>query len=151
MNRDLIGSLAFLALGAAGLYWAAELPFGTASVPGPAMQPVALSVLIMVLALVHGVRALRRRTAGVADAAPQGSGYRRVLLAVACLAVYVAVMGAVGFALSTFLCMWALYALAAEHPLGWRPALASAVLTGATIVLFSVLLEVRTPTGTLWH
>jgi len=150
MNRDLIGSLAFLALGAAGLYWAHDLPFGTASVPGPAMQPVALSVLIMALSAVHGVRALRRRAAGPAGSA-LGVGYRRVVLAVICLAVYVAVMSALGFALSTFLCMWALYALAAEHPRGWQPAVAAAVLTAATMFLFGVLLKVHTPAGTLWN
>jgi uncharacterized BrkB/YihY/UPF0761 family membrane protein len=151
MNRDLIGSLAFLALGAAGLYWARDLPFGTASVPGPAMQPVALSVLIMVLAAVHGVRALRLRASGAAAQPPLGAGYRRVLLAVICLAVYVAAMGVLGFALSTFLCMWALYALAADHPLGWQPALAGAILTAATVLLFGVLLKVHTPAGTLWN
>jgi hypothetical protein len=153
MNRDLVGSLVFLALGAAGLHGALDLPFGSASVPGPAMQPAALSILIMGLALVNGARALGRRGAAAAssDAPRDDGGYQRVALAVVCLALYVAVMGLIGFPLATFLCMWALYALAAEHPFSWRPPLASAVLTAVTVILFSVLLEVRTPAGTLWN
>lgn len=153
MNRDIAGSLVFLALGGAGLYGALDLPFGSASVPGPAMQPVALSVLIIALALLHGARALRRRgAAATSRPAPRvAGGYRRVFLAVICLAIYVAAMGVIGFTLATFLCTWALYALAAEHPFGWQPPVAGAALTAATIILFSVLLDVRMPVGTLWN
>lgn len=153
MNRDLVGSLVFCALGGAGLYGALDLPFGSASVPGPAMQPAALSTLILGLAALQAVRALRKHEPRIArtDAAPDPAGYRRVGSAALCLAVYVWALGLVGFPIATFVCMWALYALAAEHPFGWRPPVASAILTAATVVLFGRLLDVRMPAGTLWQ
>ncbi|UCE31790.1 MAG: hypothetical protein JSW68_02250, partial [Burkholderiales bacterium] len=67
-GRELVGALVFLALGAAGLYWAVDLPFGDARLPGPAMLPSTLSALIIVFAAVHLARALRRMRAGAGSA-----------------------------------------------------------------------------------
>jgi len=172
LNRELTGALVFVAVGAAGLFWAADLPFGNASLPGPAMLPTALSVLIVAIAAVQVLRAVRRgarpRAAdvgrGLADPGRDGArdarfapapppalqGYRRVALAAALLAVYVPALRPLGFVVATFFCMSALYAIADERPFRLRPLVSGALLTAVTYLLFRILLGVPLPDGTLW-
>ncbi len=172
MNRELTGGLVFLAVGAAGLFWATDLPFGNASLPGPAMLPSALSALMIAFAGMLALRALRRGAGPHSDAARSGpvdrgvggvadtlaapsppspqAGYRRVALAAALLAAYVPALRPLGFVGTTFVCMSALYAIADKQPFGLRPVISGAILTAATYVLFRVLLDVPLPEGTLW-
>lgn len=153
--RDLIGAAAFIAVGVAGLATLGELPFGSASLPGPAMLPSVLSALIIVLAAVHMVRALRGRTTAAAVIAPEAgsdvaaprAALLRVAGAVAIIGAWVLAARPLGFLAATALAMSALYALGGGRLA--RAVLAGVVLTVTTWVLFGVLLDVPLPRSSL--
>ncbi|UCE32094.1 MAG: tripartite tricarboxylate transporter TctB family protein, partial [Burkholderiales bacterium] len=78
------------------------------------------------------------------------SRFRRVGEAALLIALYVALLRPLGFMVTTFVCMSALYLIADERGFGLRPFGSGAVLTAVTYVLFKSLLEVPLPAGTLW-
>lgn len=154
--RDLIGGAAFIAVGAAGLLGLGDLPFGSSRLPGPAMLPTALSVLIIVLAAVHVVRAVRDGAPVTAPAAAptlgRAVGVRRAALlrvagAVVIIAAWVFAARPLGYPAATALAMSGLYALGGGGPV--RALLAGMVLMLATWLLFGVLLGVPLPSASL--
>jgi hypothetical protein len=56
--QDFGAAAVFVAIGAAGLYFASDLSFGTASRMGPGYFPTLLSAVIVLIGLVLGVKAL---------------------------------------------------------------------------------------------
>lgn len=56
--QDFGAAAVFVAIGAAGLYFASDLSFGTASRMGPGYFPVLLSAIILLIGLIVGAKAL---------------------------------------------------------------------------------------------
>ncbi len=56
--QDFGAAVVFVLIGAAGLYFAGELAFGSAARMGPGFFPTVLSALILVIGVIVGVRAL---------------------------------------------------------------------------------------------
>ena len=56
--QDLGAGLVFMLIGLAGLYFGSELAFGTASRMGPGYFPTVLSILILAIGIIVGLRGL---------------------------------------------------------------------------------------------
>jgi hypothetical protein len=56
--QDLGAAIVFVVIGAAGLYFASDLAFGTAARMGPGYFPTMLSASILLIGLIVGVKAL---------------------------------------------------------------------------------------------
>src|SRR6185436_17392759 len=56
--QDFGAAAVFVAIGVAGLYFASDLSFGTASRMGPGYFPMLLSAVILLIGLIVGVKAL---------------------------------------------------------------------------------------------
>jgi hypothetical protein len=57
--QDFGAAIVFIAIGVAGLYFAGDLAFGTASRMGPGYFPVMLSAIILLIGVIVGIRALK--------------------------------------------------------------------------------------------
>lgn len=94
---DAAGGAALLALSLFAAWGARELPFGTVARPGAGFFPLALAGLLLALGAVIFGRGLRPALAVRSQLWPEASGRRRVLLMVAGLLVFVAIVETVGY------------------------------------------------------
>jgi putative tricarboxylic transport membrane protein len=142
IRRDTIAAAAVLGLGASVVAGAARLPFGGVHNPGPGFFPLWLG---LVLVLLGGILAIQAAVSRAATGRASGRPLK-VLVLLATLSVYVALLEPLGYAAATFLLV--LFMLRGLEPHRWLVALAVAVLAaGGSYVLFAVWLGVPLPPG----
>jgi putative tricarboxylic transport membrane protein len=133
-------AVALALLGAFAAWEASRMPSGTAALPGPAMMPMAVGVLLALAAI--GVIAFR--SAGVPSDDPVALGNRSIVLAVAAIVVAGLLFERVGFlvtsSLFVFTLLWSLSALG-----WWRSLIAAVVASLVARSFFQDLLNVRLP------
>ncbi|SNT38249.1 putative tricarboxylic transport membrane protein [Asanoa hainanensis] len=136
---NLVIALIVVVLGGAALAGSLSLGVGTPSAPGPGTWPALVSTALVILGLVLAARA--RRTD---DAERFTRAGLLVVAAVASMAVFVAVVGEIGFEIPTALLafLWLRF-LGRES---WRTSTAlSLLLTIAAYLLFVGALDVTIP------
>lgn len=148
MHRDRIVGLITTILGAV-------VAFGTTQIadsnmpgdPGPKIFPFICAGIL----LVCGVILLVRKPAGEAKPFLQGQEIKRFLTIIALIAVYIALMWAIGFSIPTFLMvlvMCLMFGRDAKVPL-WQAAVYALLVTGVLYVAFVMALHLRLPVGSL--
>jgi len=144
-KRDIGVAALTLIFGAAAAYESAKLPFGTVHNPGQGFVPWWTSVVIILLALILLMRALRLRS----SAAREKSGrITRVAALLVVLAAYSFLLDPLGYPLCTFLLV--LFMLRATDPQRWTVALGMALITAVgSHIVFAVWLGVPLPRGPL--
>ena len=143
VRRDAVTAAAALAFGAAVLYEASKLPFGTVHNPGQGFFPWWTSAVIVLLALILLVQALRSRSSN----AHEGPGrIVKVAALLIVLAAYTFLLEPLGYMLSTFLLV--LFMLRGIDPQRWTVALGVAAMTAiGSYVVFAIWLSVPLPRG----
>jgi putative tricarboxylic transport membrane protein len=148
-------AIALLALGAITAALSLQLPLGTLRLPGSGLFPLALGLLLALLATVQLARLLLARRAAAAAApaqpatppqpvAPDGAT-RRVALFMATVAVATALLQVVGYVVSSLLLMLGLLWVLGVR---WRVAVPVAVVSAAcSHVLFVLWLKIPMPPG----
>jgi putative tricarboxylic transport membrane protein len=144
-GREATVAAAALAFGAAALYEASKLPFGTVHNPGQGFFPRWTGAVIVLLALILLFQALRSRS----SAAREHSGrIAKVVLLLIVLAGYTFLLEPLGYMPCTFLLV--LFMLRATDPQRWTVALGMAAVTAVgTYVVFAMWLSVPLPRGPL--
>ena len=134
-------AIALLLLGVSAAWEAARMPFGTPGLPGPAMVPMALGVLIAVSSVGLIVWRVRVRPA---DDDVIAIGHRRITLAVTAILAAGFLFERAGFLVTSTLLLFVL--LWSLSPLGWwRSLLAAVAARVAARYLFQNLLNVQLP------
>ena len=145
VRRNAIVAAVALAVGAAALWESSKLRFGTIHSPGPGFFPWWTSALIVVLALILALQALRSRSSAVGE----GSGrIAKVALLLIALSAYTFLLDPLGYLICTFLLV--LFMLRVTDPQRWTVTLSMALITAVgSYVVFAVWLSVPLPRGTL--
>jgi putative tricarboxylic transport membrane protein len=104
--------------------------------PGPGVLPVALGVIIVVLAAISFVRAEVRQI--------ELPNLRRILVILGALIVYAALLEPLGYIIATTVLLAVLLMAFAERRRWWQP-MAALVVAGGTYALFRLLLSVPLP------
>ena len=101
---DVIVGIFYTALGVAVIYLAKQLPKSRVMKIGPDFMPMVIGVLIVFLALMLLISAVKnfKANAAKAEAMPADtSDYKRVLASLVLVVIYVNILAPVGFILST--------------------------------------------------
>jgi hypothetical protein len=141
-------ALVFLTLGGAYLWIALGFPMGSAARPGPGLFPVAVGVLICVVAMAMVVRAATEPATRGERATVEADARARVAVTAAALVGFCLALPYLGYAVASFVFV----ALLLKWLGGgrWVAAIAIALATTAvSYVLFSALLGVPLPRGPL--
>lgn len=143
MNADRASGVVLFLFALAVGWEARKLPFGTVNAPDSGFFPLSLAVA---LALLSGLVVLSTWLPETAAAAmPSWQGCGRVVVAVATLGAYVAVINRLGYLLATTLVM--LLLLRGVERLKWGVSLAVTVVSVVTSYLLFRRLGVPLPSG----
>jgi Tripartite tricarboxylate transporter TctB family len=125
--QDLGAGLVFVLIGLAGLYFGRELAFGTAARMGPGYFPILLSMLILAIGIIVGIR-------GLATEGPpiERVQLRPIAMIIAAILVFGVLIDVIGLALTALL----LTVLAAYARRDVK--LTETILLGAGLALFTV-------------
>jgi hypothetical protein len=133
-------AIALLLLGAFAAFEATKMPFGTAALPGPAMMPLALGILLILTSAT--LVALQIRSPVAIEMVPLGN--RHVALAVVAIVAAGLVFERAGFLITSTAFLFAM--LVALSSLGWwRSLLAAIAASIAAQLFFDKLLGVMLP------
>ena len=154
-KKEEIGvTIFFILIGLTYLLAATRYSVGEISNLGPGFTPRLLGVVFLILSgylLVTGL--IGRQEEGgkkfQTDPEPGGNAFAQVALVTLILALYVAVMNFIGFALSTFLAV--IFCSRFMGLEGWRkPALLGVGTVVLTLLLFVFFLDIPLPAGGIW-
>jgi hypothetical protein len=152
MRKDLLASAGLLGIAAAYYLASRDIPTSTLEDEvGPTGLPMVLTVLLAILALALGARALAmpvREKAPKEDAEPEAT-WPRAMGMLALGPFYIAVATVLGYAPALFVLLLAVMAYEGLRP-SWR--MFAVALGGAAFfyVLFDIVLGVRQPEGMLF-
>ncbi len=119
--------------------------YGT-GVPGPGLWPMAVAALMLIAGIMLLVKALRTKPEEDTPIAIWSDGTKRVYITMAILVVYVAVLGILGFLLSSFIMLFIFIQwFARKNPL--ITAVISALATFISYAVFKFLLNVPVDFG----
>lgn len=146
---NIISSVIVMAIGIYVLVVCAGYPtaeaYGT-GVPGPGLWPMAVAGLMVIAAAALLVKALRTKPEDDTPVVMWTEGTKRVYITMAALVVYVAVLGFLGFLISTAVMLFGFIQwFARKNPL--ITLLISLVCTGAIYGVFKFLLNVPVDFG----
>jgi len=112
--------------------------------PGMGFLPFWLAVIMSVLSVMLLFNAFAKKRASGKNPFPARKALLNVVLVIAGLGVYIAVLGTVGFAVSTI--FYVAFLLGIVQKVGWlKTAIVSFLSTGGLYVVFQILLEVKLP------
>jgi len=112
--------------------------------PGMGFLPFWLAVLMAVLSVLLLFDASVRKSVSAGNPFPTPQALRNVGLVIAGLGVFIAVLPAIGFAVSTVLYIAFLLAIVQKAP--WlKSAIVALLSTGGLYLVFEILLEVKLP------
>ena len=145
VSRDVAVATLALAFGAAAAFESAKLPFGTIHNPGQGFFPWWTSVVVVLLATILLIQALKLRASTALD---KSGRIAKVVALLVVLAVYTFLLDPLGYPICTFLLV--LFMLRVLDPQRWTVALSMAALTAVgTYVVFAIWLSVPLPRGPL--
>ena len=145
VRRDVAVATLALAFGAAAAFESAKLPFGTIHNPGQGFFPWWTSVVVVLLATILLIQALRSRAGTALD---KSGRIAKVVALLVVLAAYTFLLDPLGYPICTFLLV--LFMLRVLDPQRWTVALSMAALTAVgTYVVFAIWLSVPLPRGPL--
>jgi len=145
VRRDVAVATLALAFGAAAAFESAKLPFGTIHNPGQGFFPWWTSVVVVLLATILLIQALKLRASTALD---KSGRIAKVVALLVVLAAYTFLLDPLGYPICTFLLV--LFMLRVLDPQRWTVALSMAVLTAVgTYVVFAIWLSVPLPRGPL--
>jgi putative tricarboxylic transport membrane protein len=134
-----------LIFGVVAAHESAKLPFGTVHNPGQGFFPWWTSVVIILLAMILLIQALKSRSS---TAREKSVRVARVAGLLAALVAYTFLLDSLGYPLCTFLLV--LFMLRATEPQPWTVALGMAAITAVgSYVIFAIWLSVPLPRGPL--
>ena len=143
----IIANFVWLALSAAVCAESLRLSVGTFHAPGPAFLPFFAAALLGILSLISLTQTWREKEEGETNIWA-GTPFVKLVLLLAVLFLYTALLRVLGFVLGTFLLL--LFLFRVVEPLGWKTVFIVTVLTmGGTYLLFGVLIESTLPRGFL--
>ncbi len=142
---DRISGGVVICLATAILWQARSLPLGKISAPGPGFFPTVIAMVLLVLALLLILTGAGKKEKTIfTDKRAAG----RVLLVFLFLVAYILLLEYLGFAVTSFLFMAALFITVTQRK--WYSALLwSFAATGFAYVLFEILLKSNLPKGVL--
>lgn len=151
---DFISGLLFVVLSGALFRAASLLPAGRGNVPGPGFFPELAAVAGMIVGALICARALwslrNKRSASGPTATPAlAADWLRLLALIAACTGYVAAMRPVGFVISSILFLGMSLVILGERRL-LVLALLPVGLTAGVLIIFTYLLGLRLPPGTLF-
>jgi len=153
-NRDLIGSLFWIAFAVFFITGSVKAGLIRKGIPGPGFVPFLSAVVLISLALIIFIPALKRNQKeadGKAEKAslfPDRAGLKRVLVAPVVLFAYSFLLDYLGYLTTTV--MFMLFSSRLVAPPKWRTNLIISVLTAViSYILFVVMLGIQLPAG-LW-
>jgi putative tricarboxylic transport membrane protein len=148
-NRDLVSSIAWVALGGLFVVGALQQGLMRKGVPGPGFLPFFSGLALIFVSLFVLVPALTQREKDKSsDFFPERDSFRKLLLALIALFAFGVALEYGGYLLTTFLFMFFIARL--MEPKAWRTTALLALLTAVlSYLLFVVLLEVQLPKGLL--
>jgi putative tricarboxylic transport membrane protein len=129
--QDFGAGLVFVLIGGAGIYFGADLTFGTSARMGPGYFPLLLSGLIILVGIIVGFKAL-----AIEGPPVEAFQFRPILFITAAILLFGYLLDTVGLALTTVV----LTLVAAGARRGAR--LTEALLLGGALALFAVLIFV---------
>jgi putative tricarboxylic transport membrane protein len=145
VRRDVAVATLALAFGAAAAFESAKLPFGTIHNPGQGFFPWWTSVVVVLLATILLIQALKLRASTALD---KSGRIAKVVALLVVLAAYTFLLDPLGYPICTFLLV--LFMLRVLDPQRWTVALSMAALTAVgTYVVFATWLSVPLPRGPL--
>ena len=145
VRRDVAVATLALAFGAAAAFESAKLPFGTIHNPGQGFFPWWTSVVVVLLATILLIQALKLRASTALD---KSGRIAKVVALLVVLAAYTFLLAPLGYPICTFLLV--LFMLRVLDPQRWTVALSMAALTAVgTYVVFAIWLSVPLPRGPL--
>ena len=151
-DRDVTSSLFWILTGILFCIGGFHYGIRRSGIPGPGFLPFVTGLLLVALSLALLISRLlnRRDTAGsIGEPMPRGEAFRRILIVLGALCLYVVLLEPLGFPLTTFLFM--VLALRLE-PRRWTFILPAAIVaTAFFFFLFKVLLRVPLPPGILGY
>jgi Tripartite tricarboxylate transporter TctB family len=129
--QDLGAGVVFVLIGVAGLYFGRELAFGTAARMGPGYFPTLLSILILAIGIIVGIRGL------TAEGPPiEPVQLRPIAMIIAAILIFGVLIDVVGLALTALLLtVFAAYARREVK-------LTETILLGAGLAAFTVVVFV---------
>ena len=150
MRKDLLSAAILLCI--AGIYYAASTTIPTSTLEdeiGPRGLPVVLAVLLALVAIVIGIRAVVTAPVSGEAAKDAEAPWPRAIGMLAIGALYIPVASLLGYWLALLLLMSAVILYEGMKP-SWR--MLAVAVGGATFffLLFDVLLGVRVPEGILF-
>ena len=101
---DIITGIFYAVLGAAVIYLSKQLPKSKVMKIGPDFMPMLIGVIILILALILLVSAIKNFKANsekIASMPADTSDYKRVLASLVLVVIYVNILAPIGFILST--------------------------------------------------
>ena len=145
VRRDVAVATLALAFGAAAAFESAKLPFGTIHNPGQGFFPWWTSVVVVLLATILLIQALKLRASTALD---KSGRIAKVVALLVVLGAYTFLLDPLGYPICTFLLV--LFMLRVLDPQRWTVALSMAALTAVgTYVVFAIWLSVPLPRGPL--
>ena len=152
-NRDLIGSLFWIAFGAFFIAGSLKVGLIRKGIPGPGLVPFISAIILVFLALIIFIPALRSKKAGEREEEKEDVSLKRAGLAKSSIALLV--LFAYGYFLEysgyffTTLVFMLLVSRLIESP-KWRTSFILAVVTAVvSYILFVMVLGIQLPTG-IW-
>jgi putative tricarboxylic transport membrane protein len=143
----IIANFVWLALAATVCAESLRLNIGSFHAPGPAFLPFFAAGLLGVLSLISLVQTWREKEENETNPWA-GTPFVKLVLLLAVLFLYTALLQVLGFILGTFMLL--LFLFRVVEPVGWKTVFIVTVLTmGGTYLLFGVLIESTLPKGFL--
>jgi hypothetical protein len=147
-SQDRGTSLFWLVLSVVICIASVRLGIGTPQRPGMGFLPFCASALLGILSLILLISTFREKSTAGQVSLFAGKAWKKVILVLGALAVYVSLLPLLGYLPGTFLLMAFVYRLAGFEK--WRWVLVSAFLTTiVTYYVFSVWLGCQFPMGFL--
>lgn len=152
MTNDRAASLLFLASGAYGVYFSAQLPMGSWNQPGPGIFPAALSLLLLLSGAAWFIRGKGKQRAADEDrrtgAIAVVKNLATPLKIVGLTALFVLSFNLVGYLLAASLYLFILLLWVSRYGIAFSAVLAGAIGV-ASWIFFGKILAVPLPQGFL--
>lgn len=151
-KRDRVMAIFWILLGLMISIWSATFPFGKLKAPGPALLPLALGLILILLGGILFFQAIIRKGGTSPEALspfiPVGAAFMRVAFTLGGLLLSIAFLEHLGFILTTFFLI--LFLMRAIEPQKWKLAVFYALVSAlGSFILFQVFLKTPLPRGFL--
>jgi hypothetical protein len=149
-NFNLISGIILTLISAGTCLMAYRLGLGTGGNPGPGFLAFGIASLLGLMSLYLSLAGIAQLARGYREKQPfKGLRWKRALLIILVLTAYAVFLNVLGFAVSAFLVMMAMFSIARQRL--HRVLILSLVTVISAHVLFVVLFGLPLPQGTLWR